>query len=108
MGTAATHLVSAEQFFDFVNRPENRDRVFELEAGEIVELPRPGDGHDLVCGNLALIFGSYVSRLKGGCVLVKRVGLILARGSDTVRSPDLAVYTDHKEYAESFRPGVSS
>jgi len=34
-------LQTADEFFDFVHRPENRDRFFELERGVIIEV-RPG------------------------------------------------------------------
>ncbi|MBY0523959.1 MAG: Uma2 family endonuclease [Gemmataceae bacterium] len=42
MSTTATAPMTAEQFFDWVQRPENRDRRFELVAGEVIEMSRPG------------------------------------------------------------------
>ena len=100
MATVSTRLVTADEFFDFVNRPENRDRIFELEAGEIVEMSRPGERHGVVCGNLAFIFGLYLRQTKKGRVLANDAGLLLDRDPDTVRGPDLSIYTDAKKYAD--------
>src|SRR5262245_35065236 len=49
----AARTMTAEEFFDFVHRPENRDRCFELEDGEIVEMALPGERHGVVCANVA-------------------------------------------------------
>jgi hypothetical protein len=45
MSTATKTRMSAEEFFAWCNRPENRDRHFELERGEVVEASRPGERH---------------------------------------------------------------
>src|SRR5437764_972215 len=37
MSTASAKLMTAEEFYDFCHRPENRDRHFELDQGEVVE-----------------------------------------------------------------------
>ena len=51
MSTAeSTRLLTAEEFYDFCHLPENRDRHFELERGEVVEMSRPGEvPHGFVC-----------------------------------------------------------
>lgn len=51
MASVLGKTISAEEFFDFVHRPENRDRLFELEDGEIAEMARPGEDHGVVCSN---------------------------------------------------------
>ncbi len=33
MATVSADLMTAEQFYDWVHRPENADRFFELERG---------------------------------------------------------------------------
>jgi hypothetical protein len=48
---ATKQRMNAEEFFDWCNRPENRDRHFELERGEVVEVARPGERHGFVCLN---------------------------------------------------------
>jgi Uma2 family endonuclease len=100
MATAATHLMTADEFYDFANRPENRDRHFELEEGEIVEMPNPGHRHGVICGNLTGLFFMYIRQVKRGRVLSNDAGLIIERDPATVRGPDVAVYTDAKKYDE--------
>jgi hypothetical protein len=34
MATVAPRLMTAEEFYDWSHRPENADRLFELEKGE--------------------------------------------------------------------------
>ncbi len=98
MATVSTRPLTADEFFDFVNRPENRDRSFELEAGEIVEMSQPGERHGVVCANLAFILGLYIRQIKKGRVISNDTGLILERDPDTVRGPDVALYSELKKY----------
>ncbi len=60
MTTIPTTLMTADEFWDFVHRPENRDRIFELERGKVVELSRPGEVHGVVCANVMWILGAYI------------------------------------------------
>ena len=59
MTAIATKPMTAEEFFDWVNRPENRQGKFELEQGEIVAMSRSGKRHGFVCGNIARILGNF-------------------------------------------------
>ena len=101
MATASTHLMTADEFYDFVHRPENADRHFELEEGEIVEMPSPGERHGVICGNLTGLSFIYLRQIKRGRIQSNDGGLMLERDPDTVRGPDLAVYLDIKKYEES-------
>lgn len=94
MATVATPPMTAVEFFDFVHRPENRDRVFELEAGEIVEMSRPGKKHGLVCANVARILGNYAAASKKGYVCSNDTGVVVERNPDTVRGPDVMFFED--------------
>ena len=49
-------LASVEQFEVFVNRPENAERVFELVAGEIVEVPSNPYASKIAARILGFIF----------------------------------------------------
>jgi len=98
--STATILLTADEFFDFTHRPENRDRMFELEEGEIVETPTPGERHGVVCGNIAFLLGLLIRTIKRGRVLPNDTGLILDRDPDTVRGPDISLYTDIKKYRD--------
>ena len=39
--TVPKRLMTVDEFWEFVNRPENENRWFELRKGEVVEMPRP-------------------------------------------------------------------
>jgi Uma2 family endonuclease len=90
--------MSAEQFFDWCNRPENRDRHFELERGEVVEVSRPGERHGFVCHNLNRILGNYTFQRRQGYVCSNDTGVILERDPDTVRGPDLVYYNQTRRF----------
>ena len=64
----ATKLLTADEFFDWVMRPENQPRHYELERGKVVEVSRPGERHGLVCLNVGTMLNLYVrKRRKGYC-----------------------------------------
>jgi Uma2 family endonuclease len=100
MASVLTKTMTADEFYDFVNRPENRDRQFELEEGEVVEVSRPGEKHCVVCGNSAWLLGNYVRLRKKGYVCPNDMGLVLEREPDTVRGPDIAVYLDSRPFKD--------
>ena len=51
MATVQTKLMTAEEFYEWANRPENRGRICELERGVIVEMSRPGKRHGICSGH---------------------------------------------------------
>jgi len=94
MATAATKLITADEFYEWANRAENRDRLFELERGEIVEMSRPGKRHGLICANVVRILGNYVVQRKKGYVCSNDTGVVVEREPDTVRGPDVLLFED--------------
>jgi Uma2 family endonuclease len=61
MSTAAPKkLMTADEFFDWVQRPENRDKHFDLVRGEIIEVPQPGEMHGVVCSNANWLMINYI------------------------------------------------
>jgi Uma2 family endonuclease len=90
----AKKLMTAEEFYEWANHPDNRDKYCELERGEIVELSRPGKIHGLVCGNVVWVLGGYVRQRKKGYVCSNDTGVVVARGPDTVRGPDVMLFED--------------
>src|SRR5262249_4424196 len=92
MSTAAPKRMTAEEFNAWVNRPENRDRHFELERGEVVEVSRPTLQHSVVCGNVTWALNNYVRRRRKGFVRGNDAGIVLERDPDTVRGPDVTLY----------------
>ena len=94
MATVASKLMTAEEFYDWANRPENRDKYCELERGEIVEMTRPGKLHGFVCGNVARILGNFALQRKKGYVCTNDTGVVVERDPDTVRGPDVLLFED--------------
>ncbi len=98
MTVTATKPLTAEEFQEFVNLPENRDRNFELERGEVVEMSRPGIRHGVVCANIARILGNFVFARKKGCVCGNDTGLVVGRQPDTVRGPDVILFDENRNF----------
>jgi Uma2 family endonuclease len=94
MATVGSKLVTAEEFYDWANRPENRDKYCELERGEIVEMTRPGRLHGFVCANVARILGNFTVQRKRGYICSNDTGVIVERDPDTVRGPDILLFED--------------
>ncbi len=100
MSAVATPLMTADEFFEFCHRPENRDRHFELERGRVVEMSLPGERHGVVCGNASWLLGTYTRQRQRGRVCTNDTGLIIERGPDTVRGADVTLYDEVRRYAE--------
>jgi Uma2 family endonuclease len=92
--TAPTRPLTASEFFEWVHRPENRNRFFELDSGEVVEMPPPGKLHGFVCGNVAGILRNFAIQRRKGYVCTNDAGVIVERDPDTVRGPDVTFYED--------------
>lgn len=100
MATVAAKLMTAEEFYDWANRPENRDGLFELERGEIVEMSRPGKKHGLVCANGVCLLWGYAKLRKKGYPCANGTGLVVERDPDTVRGPDISFFEDVATFEE--------
>jgi Uma2 family endonuclease len=97
MATVTTKLLTAEEFYHWANRPENRDKHFELVRGEIVEMSRPGKRPGLICGNVARILGNFAVQRQKGYVCSNDTGVVVERGPDTVRGPDVLFFEDAEQ-----------
>jgi Uma2 family endonuclease len=93
-------LMTAEEFFDWANRSENRDRHYELVRGEVMEVSRPGERHGFVCFDVGRILGNYSFHRRRGYACGNDTGLILERDPDTVRGPDLLYYDEVRRFDE--------
>jgi Uma2 family endonuclease len=91
-----TTLMTAEEFFDWANRPEHGDKHFELENGRVVEMPSPGELHGVVCWLIAHLLGNYLFSRGSGYLCTNDTGLIVRRNPDTVRGPDVMVFLTAK------------
>jgi Uma2 family endonuclease len=100
MSTVATQPLIADEFYEWCHRPENRDRHFELEQGKVVESPRPGERHGVVCHNANYLLGAYLRQRRKGRVCANDTGLVLERDPDTVRGPDVFLYDQSTPYEQ--------
>jgi Uma2 family endonuclease len=100
MTIATKRRMTAEEFYEWTNRPENSSKHHELERGEVVEMSRPGELHCLVCANTTRILGNYTFERRKGYVLSNDVGIVWERNPDTVRGPDVVLYNHSRRYAE--------
>ena len=97
MSTAAPPgLLTADEFYDWANRPENADRHFELDAGRVVEMPSPGELHGVFCWLVVKLLTGYLARRRAGYLCTNDTGLVVARDPDTVRGPDVMLYLESK------------
>jgi Uma2 family endonuclease len=93
-------LMTAEEFYDWVHRPENENKWFELVRGEVIELPSPGLPHGVVSANAVRILGNYTFKRRKGYLASNDAGVILQRDPDTVRGPDVALYEGARSFDE--------
>jgi Uma2 family endonuclease len=98
MASVATKLMTADEFYDWAHRPENRERRFELEAGEVVETSRPGGRHGVVCSNANGLLWLYTRQQKKGYVLANDTDIVVERDPDTVRGPDISLFMESRKF----------
>ncbi len=92
MSTVSARWLTAEQFWEWIRRPENEDHHWELEGGEVIEMPSPGELHGVICSWLAALLWRYIAQRGHGYVCSNDTGLIVKRNPDTVRGPDLMLF----------------
>lgn len=85
--------MSAEQFAEWANLPENSETLYELDEGRVVGMPSPGERHGLVCSWIAHLLWMYAIQHGNGRVLSNDTGVILARKLGIVRGPDVMYLT---------------
>lgn len=95
---AAKKLMTVDEYWDFVNLPENMDRLFELRRGEVVEMSRPKKPHGIVAANIARVLGNYSFAVNLGYVLSNDTGVVLEETPGTVVGPDVAYCVDANNY----------
>jgi Uma2 family endonuclease len=95
-----TRRMSADEFGDWVQRPENINRWFELVRGEVIELPPPLKIHSRVCMNVGFALETHVRKRRRGYITSNDSGVILERDPATVRGPDVALYEDASKFAD--------
>jgi Uma2 family endonuclease len=92
--------MTAEEFAEWIERPENANRWFELVRGEVMELPPPTRAHGVVCMSVGRLLWNYAFQRGKGYVAANDSGVILEREPDTMRGPDVAFYEDAQTFSE--------
>jgi Uma2 family endonuclease len=100
MSAVSTALMTAEEFFEWANRPENADTVYELEDGKVVPMPSPGELHGTICWLLTHLLSTYVFRRGAGQICTNDTGLIVRRGPDSVRGPDVVLFLEPRAVSQ--------
>jgi Uma2 family endonuclease len=100
MTTLPAQLMTASDFWDWVHRPENRDRHFELERGKVVEVSRPGEVHGVVCLNAGWVLGGYIRQRRKGYLCANDTGIMWESDPDTVKGPDIFFYDKNRSFGE--------
>jgi Uma2 family endonuclease len=87
-----TRLRTIDEFDEFIAKPQNHDRLFELINGEIVEKV-PTQRHGLIAGNIFGFFWNY-SRANGIGFVVMEVRHRVPGDKHNDRIPDVSFYMD--------------
>ncbi len=93
-------MMNVDEFFDFVNAPENRNLSFELVRGEVIEVSRPTRIHGRVCARTAFKLELYAEKRKKGYVVSNDSGVVLEHDPGTVRGPDVGWYEDAEDFQD--------
>ena len=88
----ATTRMTVEQFHAWACRPENIERSFELDCGEVTEVPPPIRGHGFYCWLVIKALTEYVTRRGTGHLLTNDTGIIVGRDPDILRGADVMVF----------------
>jgi Uma2 family endonuclease len=97
---AAKKLMTVDEFWEFVHRPENLDRDFELICGEVVEVSRPTKPHGAVAALVAFELQLYVRATQKGYVVTNDSGIILGKKPESVVGPDVAYFIDVEKFED--------
>jgi Uma2 family endonuclease len=103
MSSISQQLMTAEEFLEWTHREENQDRFFELERGEVIEMPPPGKLHGFICANIVWLLRTYAAQQGRGYVCSNDAGVVTERNPDSVRGPDISYYIDAQTAADMER-----
>ena len=94
MATAQPRLMTADEFYEWANRPENAGRWCELDRGEVIDVPPPQHPHGVYCWIASTVLTGYLLRRGAGYMCTNDTGIIVERKPDTVRGADLIVFLE--------------
>ncbi|HET6572487.1 MAG TPA: Uma2 family endonuclease [Fimbriiglobus sp.] len=91
MATVERPLLTVEEFMKLPDPPDGSK--MELAKGEVVLMPPPKGRHGVICSRIDRRVGNFVDEHKLGWVTANDAGVVLERGPDTVRGPDVAFWS---------------
>lgn len=94
MATVGTQRMTADEFWEWCQLPENAGKRVELERGEIVEMSSPGEVHGTVCWWIGVLLGLFVLKRGKGRAATNDTGVVVEEGPDTVRGPDVVFFDE--------------
>jgi Uma2 family endonuclease len=97
---APKKLMTADEYWDFCQRPENQDQRTELIRGVVVEMSRPTRHHGIVMALVGGVLSRWLERTSGGGYIAADAGLVLEDAPGTVVGPDVAYFTDANTFDE--------
>lgn len=100
-------IVTSEEFYAFVNRPENRDRMFERVQGEIIEVSPANSYSSAVAILISYFFVDFNLKHDLGFVLGADAGFDFP--DETTYSPDVAFISKTRQAelpSKGFNPVV--
>jgi len=90
--------MSARQFAEL-----DSDVPSELIRGEVVEMPRPGVRHGVVCSNVQDPIKAWARAGNRGLVATNDTGVLTERDPDSVRGPDV-LYVSRQRWPQERAP----
>jgi Uma2 family endonuclease len=96
MAAPTTTRMTLEEFLAFAKRPENAGRCLELDRGEVIEMPPPGELHGVIATLIAHILWQFAFRRGRGHVCGNDTGLILERNEGTLRGADVIFFDEQR------------
>jgi Uma2 family endonuclease len=103
MATVQSKRMTADEFFAWLQTVERGDKTFELERGEIVEMPSPGELHGVICFLIIRLLGNFVFQRAKGYICTNDTGLLVETDPDTVRGPDIMLFDEIRKLDELSR-----
>src|SRR3954454_9872096 len=96
MATVQTKLLTIDEFYEWASRPDNQDKLHELDEGRVVEVPPAGEYHGAICFLIAYLLRKYIFQRGEGYVCTNDPALLVKRSLGTIRGPDILLFDDNR------------
>jgi Uma2 family endonuclease len=91
MSTVQQPPITIAEFMKLPDPPDGSK--LELVRGEVVVMPPPKGRHGICCSQIAWLLKNHVTPGRLGWITTNDTGVVLERGPDTVRGPDVAFWS---------------